>query len=103
MGRVGQEQAMILGWLRLAFFLYLGLTIAYVLTAIYSRSVRREKLEKEWDADPAREGLSQEARTAFIEDGMVHYQKGLKKRLLWLIYVIPTIGFVATICYVNWY
>lgn len=94
---------MIFGWLRLAFILYVGLTIAYFLTAIYSRSVRREKLEKEWDTDPAREDATQVERSAFIEDGMVHYEKGLKKRLLWLIYIIPTIGFVATIYFVNWY
>lgn len=93
---------MIIGWLRLAFFLYIGLTIAYFLTAIYSRSVRREKLEKTWDTDPAREGAPQAERTAFIETGMVHYETGLKKRLLWLIYIIPTIGFVATIYFVNW-
>jgi hypothetical protein len=94
---------MIIGWLRLAFFLYIGLTIAYFLTAIYSRSVRREKLEKAWDTDPAREGVPANERTAFIEAGMVSYEKGLKKRLLWLIYIIPTIGFVATIYFVNWY
>ncbi|WP_309663572.1 hypothetical protein [Tabrizicola sp.] len=93
---------MIIGWLRLAFFLYIGLTIAYFLTAIYSRSVRREKLEKEWDTDPAREGAPADERTAFIEAGMVHYEKGLKKRLLWLIYIIPTIAFVVTIYFVNW-
>lgn len=94
---------MIFGWLRLAFFLYLGLTIAYFLTAIYSRSVRREKLEKEWDADPAREDVPQADRTEFIEAGMRQYETGLKKRLLWLIYIIPTIGFAATIYFVNWY
>ena len=94
---------MIFGWLRLAFFLYVGLTIAYFLTAIYSRSVRREKLEKEWDGDPAREGLPQDERAEFIEAGMVEYETGLKKRLLWLIYIIPTIGFAATIYFVNWY
>lgn len=93
---------MIFGWLRLAFFLYLGLTIAYFLTAIYSRSVRREKLEKEWDGDPAREDALLVERAAFIEAGMVRYEAGLKKRLLWLIYIIPTIAFVVTIYFVNW-
>ena len=93
---------MIIGWLRLAFFFYIGLTIAYFLTAIYSRSVRREKLEKEWDTDPAQEGAPPQDRSAFIENGMQQYEKGLKKRLLWLIYIIPTIAFVATIYFVNW-
>ena len=92
-----------MGWLRLAFFLYVGLTIAYFLTSIYSRSVRREKLEKEWDTDPAREGLTVQEGSGFIEAGMVDYDKGLKKRLLWLIYIIPTVAFLATIYFVNWY
>ena len=93
---------MIIGWLRLAFFFYIGLTIAYFLTAIYSRSVRREKLEKSWDTDPAREEEPAADRQSFIEAGMEHYEKGLKKRLLWLIYILPTIAFVATIYFVNW-
>jgi hypothetical protein len=91
-----------MGWLRLAFFLYVGLTIIYFITSIYSRSVRRERLEKEWDTDPAREGVPPAERTAFIEAGMQAYEKGLKKRLLWLIYVVPTIGFAMTIYFVNW-
>lgn len=92
-----------IGWLRLAFFMYVGLTIIYFVTSIYSRSVRREKLEKEWDTDPAREGVPQDERRAFIEAGMQAYDKGLKKRLLWLIYIVPTVGFVTTIYFVNWH
>ena len=92
-----------MGWLRLAFLMYVGLTIIYFVTGIYSRSVRREKLEKEWDTDPAREGLTVQERSAFIEAGMVQYDKVLKKRLLWLIYIVPTIGFLVTIYFVNWH
>lgn len=92
-----------MGWLRLAFILYVALTIIYFLTSIYSRSVRREKLEKEWDTDPAREGQTAEERRAFIEAGMAQYDKGLKKRLLWLIYILPTVGFLVTIYFVNWH
>jgi hypothetical protein len=92
-----------MGWLRLAFFMYVGLTIIYFVTSIYSRSVRREKLEKEWDTDPAKEGAPMAERTAFIGAGMQSYDKGLKKRLLWLIYIVPTLGFLATIYFVNWH
>ncbi len=91
-----------MGWLRLAFILYVGLTIIYFVTSIYSRSVRREKLEKEWDTDPAREGVPVDERQAFIETGMQAYEEGLKRQLLWLIYILPTIGFAATIYFVNW-
>jgi hypothetical protein len=92
-----------MGWLRLAFFMYVGLTIIYFVTSIYSRSVRREKLEKEWDTDPAQEGVPEDERAAFIAAGMQAYDKGLKRRLLWLIYVVPTIGFLATIYFINWH
>ena len=94
---------MIIGWLRLFAFALVGLTIVYFIVGIYSRSVRREKLEKEWDTDPAREGQTAGERQAFIEAGMVHYDKGLKKRLLWLIYILPTIGFAVTIYFINWH
>lgn len=92
-----------MGWLRLAFFMYVGLTIIYFVTGIYSRSVRREKLEKEWDTDPTREGAPADERRAFIQTGLQAYDKGLKKKLLWLIYVLPTIGFAATIYFINWH
>lgn len=88
---------MILGWLRLALFALVGLTVVYFLTSIYSRSVRREKLEKRWVAD----GLEGD-RDAWIEKGMQDYEKGLKRRLLWLIYILPMLAFVATIYFVNW-
>jgi hypothetical protein len=91
-----------MGWLRLAFIMYVALTIIYFVTGIYSRSIRREKLEKEWDTDPAREGALLAERSAFIESGMQAYEKGLKRQLLWLIYILPTIGFAATIYFVNW-
>lgn len=91
-----------MGWLRLAFILYVGLTVIYFITGIYSRSVRREKLEKEWDGDPETQDLSAEERAAFIRTGMKLYDHGLKKRLLWLIYILPTIGFLAVIYVINW-
>jgi uncharacterized membrane protein len=88
---------MILGWLRLIFMALVVLTVVYFLVAVYSRSVRREKLEKQWAA----EGLEGD-RDAWIEAGMKAYEKGLKRRLLWLIYIVPMVAFAATIYFVNW-
>ncbi len=93
---------MIFGMARLLVMALIGLTVLYVLVSIYSKSVRREKLEKEWDTDPAREGAPAVDRTAFIEAGMETYRHGSKRRLLWLIYIIPMIVFVTIIYYVNW-
>ena len=94
---------MIAGSLKLAFLFYVALTILYFLVSVYSRSVRRETLEKTWDADPDRVGLPAEARAAHIDAGMVAYDRGLKKRLLWLIYVVPTLGLAGIIYVINWY
>ncbi len=87
---------MIIGWLRLMAFALVGLTVIYFFVGLYSRSVRREKLEKQWAA----EGLEGD-RDAWIEEGMRAYDRGLKKRLLWLIYIIPLTAFTVAFYIVN--
>lgn len=87
---------MIIGWIRLWVFALIGMTVVYFLVGIYWRSLRREELEKRFDAG----GIDGD-RTAYIENGMAEYEKGLKKRLLWLIYILPTIVFVAIVYILN--
>ena len=87
---------MILGWIRLFVFGFVGLTIVYWLVSIYSRSVRRETLEKRFDA-----GDVEGDRDAYIEAGMESYEKGLRKRLIWLVYIIPMVAMALTIYLVN--
>jgi len=53
--------------IRTAVFGFAILTVVYLLVSIYSRSVRREKLEKRWDGEPANEGLPRSERDAFVE------------------------------------
>ena len=87
---------MIIGWIRLAVFGFIAMTIAYFLVSIYSRSVRREKLEKRFDA-----GGIEGDRDAYIEEGMAEYEGGLRKRLIWLVYVIPTLAVVVILYVLN--
>jgi len=82
--------------IKLAFFGLIALTVLYVLIGIYSRSVRRETLEKKFDA-----GGIEGDRDAYIEAGMQAYAHGLKRRLLWLVYIIPTVVVVVTVYFVN--
>ena len=86
--------------IRLAVFGFIGLSVVYLLVSVYSRSVRREKLEKHWDANPP-EGQGDTERTAFIEDGMRAYEHGLRKKLIWLVFIIPMIIFAVTVYLVN--
>jgi hypothetical protein len=81
---------------RLALFGYLGLTVLYFLVSIYSRSTQREELEKEWDAA---QGPGE--RDDYIAAGMAAYEKGLRKKLIWLVYVIPTLAVIAAIYLLN--
>jgi Ca2+/Na+ antiporter len=90
-----------MGFVRLVVMGFVVLTVIFICVSLYSRSVRRERLEKEWDANPA-EGADGTARTAYIEAGMVEYLSGYRRRLVLLIYVVPTIV-VGIIIYVTNY
>ena len=79
---------------RLAVFGFLGLSVIYVLMSIYSRSLRREALEKEFDA-----GGIEGDRDAYIAEGMARYEHGLRKKLIWLVYIIPMIV-ICTLIYI---
>jgi hypothetical protein len=91
-----------IGILRILVFAFIGLSVVYVMVSIYSRSVRREKLEKSWDTDPAREGAEKADRDAYIADGMQAYEHGLRKRLIWLVYILPAVAMALIIYFVNW-
>ena len=91
-----------IGILRILVFAFIGLSVVYILVSIYSRSVRREKLEKSWDTDPEREGAAKEERDAYIAEGMQRYEHGLRKRLIWLVYILPAVAMAMIIYFVNW-
>ena len=62
----------------------------------YSRSVRREKLEKRFDA-----GGEDGPREQFIEDGLKAYESSLRRKLIWGVYIIPIILVVVMIYVTN--
>jgi len=74
---------------------FVVLTIIYVALSLYSRSVRRGKLEREWDE----EGQSGD-RDAFIEKGLQDYDGSLRRKLILGVYVVP-VGVVTLIIYLT--
>ncbi|MCA3447027.1 MAG: hypothetical protein INF93_09960 [Rhodobacter sp.] len=76
---------------------FLVLTVIYLLVSVYSRSVRREKLEKEFDG-----GDFAGDRDAFVEKGLQAYQHSLRRWLILLVYVIPAAAVAVTIYLVNY-
>ena len=86
-----------MGLVRLVIFGFIALSIIYLSLSIYSRSVRREKLEKQYDAAPVA-GMT---RKAFVEKGVAEYNNGLRPKLLLLVYIVPTAIVAATVYITN--
>ncbi len=88
-----------MGLIRLVVLGFIGLSVVYFAISIFSRSIRREKLEKEWDANPP-EGGDMATRATYIKEGMAAYESGFRKKLIVLVYIVPPL-FVAAILYLT--
>ena len=85
-----------MGFIKLVVFGFILLSVVYLSLAVYSRSVRREKLEDAWDAEQP-DGIT---RADFVAKGVNDYNTGLRPKLLLLVYVVPAI-FVAVVVYLT--
>lgn len=85
---------------RLVVFGFLFLSVIYLALSWYSRSLRREKLEDQWAAEHP-EDKSSEVRKKYIADGMKEYEGGLRKKLIWLVYIVPTVLVLAILIVTN--
>ncbi|MGH1368209.1 MAG: hypothetical protein ACRBCL_06295 [Maritimibacter sp.] len=87
-------------FIRLVVFGFLFLSVVYIAISWYSRSVRKERLEKRWDEDnPTSADI--DAKTAYVNDGMDKYNNGLRPKLVLLVYVIPTIAVAVILIATN--
>ena len=89
-----------MSFVRLVVFGFLALSVVYLCISLYSRSVRREKLEEEWDKT-APADATPDMRANFIASGMSVYESGLRKKLILLVYVIPPIIVGSIIYFIN--
>ena len=87
--------------IRAAVLAFVLLTVVYIVVSIYSRSVRRERLEKAWDTDPANEGRPVADRASHLAEGMKRYHASLRRRLIVLVYIVPMALVAATIYLVD--
>ena len=86
-----------MGFLRLVVFGFIGLSVIYLSVSIYSRSVRKERLEDQFDAEHPQG--APDARDAFVAEGMKAYNNSIRPKLIGLVYVVPTVV-LGTIVYV---
>ncbi len=82
---------------RLLMILLVVLSVIYVSLSLYSRAMRRDKLEREWD-----EEIGTGDREDFIRKGLVEYDGSLRRKLILGVYVVPII-LIGTIIYFTNY
>ncbi len=89
-----------MSFVRLVVFGFLALSVIYLCVSLYSRSIRREKLEEEWEATvPA--DATPGMRANFVASGIAVYESGLRKKLILLIFVIPPLVVGSIIYFIN--
>lgn len=74
---------------------FVVLTVIYVSLSIYSRSVRRRKLQQWWEE----EGFPGDLDT-YVEEGLRDYERSLRRKLIWAVYIVP-VAVVALIVYLT--
>lgn len=74
------------------------LTVIYISLSLYSRSVRRGKLEREWD-----EEIGTGDREAFVREGLKDYDGSLRRKLILGVYVVPLTLMIVIIYLTNFY
>jgi hypothetical protein len=81
--------------LRLLIFGLIFLTIVYVALSWYFRAEHRRRMERDWE-EAGRPGT----REAYVAAGMEQYEQSLRRKLIWLVYVVPVTA-VLVIIYVT--
>jgi hypothetical protein len=82
-----------MGIVRLFFMAFVVLSVIYLSLSLYSRAVRKGKLEQQW-IEEGREG----DQRAYVKAGLAEYDSSLRRRLILGVYVIPMV-IIGTILY----
>jgi Mg2+/citrate symporter len=70
--------------MRLLIFGLIVLTGIYLGLLWYLRARRRDRMAQDWQ-EAGRPG----DRDAYIAEGMAQYERSLRRKLLWLVYILP--------------
>jgi hypothetical protein len=81
---------------RLVIIGFIVLSVIYFFLSLYSRAVRRGKLEAQWD-DEGGPGT----RDEFIRNGLEEYNGSLRRKLILGVYVVPSVIVALIIYFTN--
>lgn len=87
---------MVLALGRLIVVGFIVLTVIYVSLSFYSRAVRRSKLRQKWDED-----IRRGDRDEYVRRGLKIYDRSLRRKLLWGVYIVPVVSIAVVIYLVN--
>jgi flagellar biosynthesis/type III secretory pathway M-ring protein FliF/YscJ len=82
------------GLIRLVVFLFVVLTVIFVLWSLLARGAERRRLAQEWEL----EGMAGD-REAHMREGLAVYERSLRRRLIFGVYLVP-LAVIGTIVYV---
>lgn len=89
---------MVLALARLIIVGFIVLTVIYVSLSFYSRSVRRTKLRQKWEED-----IRRGDRDEYVRRGLKIYDRSLRRKLLWGVYIVPVVTIAVVIYLVNFH
>ncbi len=89
---------MVVALARLIVVGFVVLTVIYLSLSFYSRAVRRAKLGRKWDED-----IRTGDRAAYIKRGLQIYDRSLRRKLLWGVYIVPVVTIAVVIYLVNFH
>ena len=87
---------MIFGLIRLSAIAFIIMLLVYFILSWWSRSVRRSKLEGEWDTD-----IQTGDRELFVEEGLEDYDGSLRRKLILGVFVVPYLVIAVLVYVVN--
>jgi|688.fasta_scaffold1347644_2 hypothetical protein len=82
------------GLIRLVVVGFVVLTVIFVILSVALRRAERRRLAQEWEV----EGLEGE-REAHVREGLALYERSLRRRLIFGVYLVP-LAVIGTIVYV---
>ena len=85
-----------MGFFRVLFLFFLVLVAVYLVLSVWLRLGERRRLAAEWE-----QGDRTVDRDIFIREGMETYDRSLRKRLLWLVIVLPMAGLLVLLYLLN--
>ena len=89
---------MVVALARLIIVCFIVLTVIYLSLSLYSRSVRRTKLRQKWEED-----IRRGDRDAYVRRGLKIYDRSLRRKLLWGVYIVPVVTIAVVIYLVNFH